>query len=257
MGYKHRVEEFHGDKIDFFVNGNDVLILGRSFISAIGLDWSSQLKKIKQLDQLSGNITTMNTGMSIRPSICFRREFITPFFDSFNIKKIKEEKKNKFILYRDHFEQFSYKAVKTSESIEKYDKYMGSEKGLASLVEDSVIWLGNPNAVGQLASILNDLLNKDLFPENIAARDGESVGETKGRFERIIQRASDRVLDAIEPIYDMAFKTADRQAELVRFKSTSISARILEIAEKVREAKDQKALNKLSLDLKVIAKGVR
>ena len=225
MSYTHKVIEFYGDPINFFINEESVLVGGRSLINALGFSWSGQLRRAKRDRRQCALMCTLSVEWSIKKIECFSRSGIKSFFDSFNTKRISSAIKDKFLLYKKEFPQFSYDQTTFGNQVEIEDFYLGSIEGIKQLIYDAVIKLGNEKAIEQLALILFPLLTEPII--------------------------SNDHIEIFGPAYDSAEKTADRQNELIKHKSTSISKQLEIVAENIRDT-DRKS----SLELRRIAKSV-
>ena len=225
MSYTHKVIEFYGDPINFFINKESVDIGCRSLIKGMRIDWSSQCSKIKLNPTLFKHKSTALNPVTKRSTLLVNRHAIIPFLDSIDIRKVKEESKDKVTLYKKEFPQFSYDQTTFGNQVEIEDFYLGSIEGIKQLIYDAVIKLGNEKAIEQLALILFPLLTEPII--------------------------SNDHIEILGPAYDLAEKTADRQNELIKHKSTSISKQLEIVAETIRDS-DRKS----SLELRRIAKSV-
>lgn len=245
--YKHEIIEFYGDKIRFFINGERSLVGMRSIVESIGLSWSTQLQKLKQ-NQHSVFINTVCLGhykiLGIIP------EGIYHFLESIDMNRVKN--KDRVLFYKAEFPRFVFDSIGCSKLIEVEDNYLNSKEGIKSLIIDSIITLGNPNAIDQLSCVVNSVVNKDIFPEKIPFFEKEHCPKTRKAFADLMQELRLKYSTISDPIYDMAEKTADRQAEIKRYKSESMQSQIEQIAENIRDI-DRKS----SLSLKRIAKGIK
>jgi antirepressor protein len=226
MGYKHKIFKFHGDPINFFVNGERVLVSPFSIVTSIGISWGGQYSRLKKLKFVNGLSHVRIPDSQCRRMLGVERKKIGAWLSKINKENFREEKHAKISKYQSEFLKFSYDCIKCDSQIEQEDFYLESKDGLRQLINDSVIWLGNTNAVDQLVDVLFPLMNEEvLSAENISL---------------------------INPVYDLAEKTADRQGEIIKHKSSSIASQINDVSAKIRDM-DRKA----SLELKRIAKGIR
>ncbi len=225
MSYTHKVIEFYGDPINFFINNENVFIGMKSIINSIGLEWSSQLARIKTV--FKGKIQRNNfpapTGTYI--TSCLNRHDAIRYLQTINTRKLTDIKREKLNVYKKEFPPFSYKQADFGNQVEIEDFYLGSIEGIKQLIYDAVIKLGNEKAIEQLALILFPLLTEPII--------------------------SNDHIEILGPAYDMAEKTADRQNELIKHKSTSISKQLEIVAETIRDS-DRKS----SLELRRISKSL-
>ena len=221
MAYTHRVFEFYGDPINFFINEEKVLIGMRSVSKSIGIPWVTQFRKIKSQFEGHFKIETIRNQTHYYQALCLNRSAVKKYLASID----KAPSENKLKLYQKEFPQFSYDQIAIESQVEREDNYLGSIKGIEQLIYDAVIKLGNEKAITQLATTLFPLLSQSII--------------------------SNENLSVLNPIYDIAEKTADRQNELNKHKSTSISQQLESVAEKIRDI-DRKS----SLEIRRIAKSV-
>lgn len=261
MEYDHQIQEFYGDKIDFFVNDKSVLIGAGSLVSSIGLSWSGQLEKIKRSNLLNSLTCKIPSTVSLRKVVCLFRNALKSYFDTFDLRRIDEDHHEKIDLYRREFIQFAYDSVECSELIDIENRYTEDSKGIESLIYDSVVYLGNPNAVSQIATAIDSLLNIDHFSKKLPYFEKEHCPQTRKAFEQMLIDISLEISKISDPIIDMAEKTADRQGELREIKSKSRATRIIEQSEILRELKGDsekstKKIREVCLTLNRLSKSV-
>ena len=258
------VEEFYGDEIDFFYNEKSVIIGARSFITSLGLSFGRQLEKIKKNNRLFSHMCKIAVPWSIRRIQCFNHEGVTPFLDSLNIDKIREESKSKVQLYKREFFEFVCESYECCKLIEKEDFYLQDIQGIRCMIRDAIITLGNDNAVVQIADTLNSLLNNDLLGETrIPLVERENSPRIAKIHDDQIGRIRKDILNVNNPILSMATQTASKQNEIARRKAESTGSQIETIAQKLREYEehisDKKVKDKLrkdSLSLSRLAKSL-
>ncbi len=218
MSYTHKVIEFYGDPINFFINKENVLIGMKSVSNSLGIPWSTQRRRLKNFYPKCATF-----GSLPNRAICLPRPKVKQYLSFLDENKACNPEKIK--LYQNEFPQFSYDQTTFGNQVEIEDFYLGSIEGIKQLIYDAVIKLGNEKAIEQLALILFPLLTEPII--------------------------SNDHIEILGPAYDLAEKTADRQNELIKHKSTSISKQLEIIAETIRDS-DRKS----SLELRRIAKSV-
>lgn len=252
MSYDHKVIEFYGDPINFFINNNSVMVGSRSVCDGIGISWSGQFERIKSLNIIRSCSRIRMNGKQINKIITVLRGDIPTWFGSIDKKKYGEERADRIELYQDEFYQFCFKSLETENQIEQEDIYLGSKDGLRQLINDSVIKLGNENAIDQIVNTIYPLISEDIVGDtSLPLIEKEKSPRITKAHDIHIDRIRNTIINLPNPIIDMAEKTASRKNELAKLKSKSIGSRIEEIAEKIKDL-DRKS----SLQLKVIAKSL-
>lgn len=257
------VHEFYGSPITFLKNEKDIFIGARSVCNGIGLSWSGQFSRLKSLG-LSCSCSRIRIDKKyINSMIAVVRGSINAWMRSIDKNKFSNGKADRIELYQSEFERFVFDAIDCDNQIEREDFYTKTREGLKTLITDSVIHLGNSNAIDQLVDVLDPLLNDNFIPDKLPLFEREHAPQTRQSFMRILDGIRLRVLEIPNPIYDAAEKTAARANELQRIKSESTGSQIETIAQKLREYEehisDKKVKDKLrkdSLSLSRISKSL-
>ena len=225
--YKHEIIEFYGDPIRFFINEKKALIGCRSIADGIGLSWSTQLRRLKSKYSVFINTVRVKSIDYVaidRPAVC-------SFVYTLDVNRIKNS--DRLELYRRKFPEFVYDSVNCSKTIEIEDRYLEDKNGIRNLINDSVISLGNPNAVDQLSTVIDRVINSEIFPEKIPFFEKENCPKTRKAFADLLMKMRLEYSKIPDEIFDLAEKTADRQGELERHKSKSLAAQVLDVAEQI------------------------
>jgi len=258
MKYNHSVVRFYDDPINFFVNDVENLVGLRSIVNGIGVNWSAQYKKVKFRFDRFIKKTSIGCGRRpLRKLLCLDTSRIESFLGLINEDKYKGFKRERILLYKNEFPGFIMDSLRSTEEIEIENWYTKNTEGLQRLIFDSVIKLGNENAIKQLAESINPIINSHFFDSKLPFIEKEHCPETRKAFKIMIENISIKIANTCNPIFDMAEKTSERHKEVKRYKSESLASQILEISEQVREAPDKKEAIKLSLQLDRISKSIR
>lgn len=246
MAYKQESIKFHGDEIKFLINNNSALIMAKSIVNGMQLDWPSQTRKIQRYCCQNAIIKTVR---GKRSAIHIPHKNIRGYLDSINLSKA--QNKERVELYQREFLPWSYDNILPRDLLEIENEYTESLEGIFRLIYDSIIVLGNPNAITQIAGVLDDLLNSDLIGEKPPVFEKENCTKTRNAYNAMLDNIGFKIADVSDPIQDLVSTTAMKHKEIERIKSKSIQARIQKVAERIYDT-DRNA----ALELKRIAKGV-
>ena len=263
MAYEHKLIPFHGDMISFLVNKQDALIGAKSLVKGMGLSWGTQSYKIRNKWSKGFRWNTIKTTKGKRKALFITRRLLSDYLDSIEIRKVKEECKSKVQKYKESFLRFSYKSLLVERQIEIEKEYSETFEGLVRLIYDSVIVLGNPNAINQIAGVMRGVLSADPSDRKIPHVEKEHCPETRMRFRRMLDNVGLEIADISDPIQDLVSTTAAKHKEVDRIKHSSTGSQIETIAQKLREYEehisDKKVKDKLrkdSLSLLRLSKGL-